>query len=339
MTSISDRGLVPQRSPSRKTRTPALADYLRVFTYATRWDFVSYAVASLASIGAGITLPFMIIVFGRLAADFSEYAKHPERLTVEAFYALLDRQALYMTGLFLGRWALNSVNKFCFRVIGIRLSSAVRARYLSALLALPIHVIDAMPAGAPATAITATSNTLQLGISERLGTFLEFMGTICAAIIVAFVWDWRLTLVTSSLILYMIVVLALLVPSIVAAQTATVVADGQGTAVASEALGGIRLVMACGAQAHVMESYTRWVREAKRHAHKMAPLVGLQMGLMVSMANPLFRNRLTLPVLRCVWSLRAGVLVRNEAVHRRRHLGCWGCHHSPHVRHAGLDVR
>lgn len=186
-----------------------------------------------------------------------------------------------MTGLFLGRWALNSINKFCFRVIGIRLSSAVRRRYLSALLALPIHVVDAMPAGAPATAITATSNTLQLGISERLGTFLEFSGTITAAIVVAFVWDWRLTLVTSSLVLYTVVVLAVLLPPIVAAQTATTQADGQATAVASEALGGIRLVMACGAQAHVMESYARWVREAKTQAHRMAPLLGLQMGLMV----------------------------------------------------------
>ncbi|KAH6685422.1 P-loop containing nucleoside triphosphate hydrolase protein [Plectosphaerella plurivora] len=280
MTSIANEGLIPPRTtPRRATRTPAFADYLRVFTYATHWDFLSYAVASVASVGAGITLPLMIIVFGRLTADFSEYVAHPERLTIEAFYALLDRQALYMTGLFLGRWALNSVNKFCFRVIGIRLSSAVRARYLSALLALPIHVIDSMPAGAPATAITATSNTLQLGISERLGTFLEFTGTICAAIIVAFVWDWRLTLVTSSLVLYSIVVLALLLPPIVNAQTATTSADSHATAVASEALGGIRLVMACGAQSHVMESYSKWVREAKNQAHKMAPLVGLQLGL------------------------------------------------------------
>lgn len=80
--SVSDQGLVPESSPAkpqpqqpkRAVRTPKLGDYLRVFSYATRWDFVTYAVAAVASVGAGITLPFMIIIFGRLAGDVSESA-------------------------------------------------------------------------------------------------------------------------------------------------------------------------------------------------------------------------------------------------------------------------
>lgn len=36
----------------------------RVFQYATKWDFFAYAAGILASIGAGITLPLMNVVFG-----------------------------------------------------------------------------------------------------------------------------------------------------------------------------------------------------------------------------------------------------------------------------------
>jgi hypothetical protein len=38
----------------------------RVFKYASKWDFVAYGAGVLASIGAGITLPLMNVVFGEL---------------------------------------------------------------------------------------------------------------------------------------------------------------------------------------------------------------------------------------------------------------------------------
>ncbi|KAH8819085.1 P-loop containing nucleoside triphosphate hydrolase protein, partial [Xylogone sp. PMI_703] len=261
-------------------RTPVFSDYLRVFSYATRWDFCIYVIASLASIGGGATMPLMNVIFGQLVGQFGDYYKDASAISRDDFERILNKQALYLMGLFIGRWGLNSINKFCFRMIGIRLSSAVRLHYMESLLAQSIHVIDSLPAGAPATAITTTSNTLQIGISERLGTFLQFMSTIIAALIVAFIWSWDLTLVTSSLILYTLAVLSVTLPLIVKGQTATVEADAQGTAVASEALGGIRLIMACGAQGHTITRYERWVHEAKKRAQRMAPAVGLQLGLL-----------------------------------------------------------
>ncbi|KAF5717568.1 multidrug resistance 1 [Fusarium mundagurra] len=263
----------------RPQRTPKVADYIRVFSYATKWDFFIYALASFASIGAGITMPLMNIIFGQLVNQFTDYFRDTSSFPTDKFQSILDRQALYIMALFLGRWGLNTINKYCFRMIGIRLSSAIRLHYLQSLFSQSIHVIDSMPAGAPATAITATSNTLQVGISERLGTFLEFNGTIWAAIIVAFVWSWDITLVTASLILYMMVVLSISMPILVKGQTATGQADAQGTAIASEALQGIRLVTACGAQSRVMARYRVWVQKAIEEGQKMAPFMGLHLGM------------------------------------------------------------
>ncbi|KPM39347.1 Multidrug resistance protein 1A [Neonectria ditissima] len=275
----SDSATLAGPSSQRPQRTPKFADYLRVFSYATKWDFCVYAIASFASIGAGITLPLMNVVFGKLVGQFTDFGKDSSSMSRQDFEDLLDRQALYILALFLGRWGLNTINKFCFRMIGIRLSSAVRLHYVQSLFAQSIHAIDSMPTGAPATAITSTSNTLQLGISERLGTFLEFNGTIWAAIIIAFTWSWNLTLVTSSLILYIIVILVTVFPFVVKGQTKTAQADAQGTAIASEALEGIRLVMACGAQGRVISRYQEWVERAMKEGHKTAPLLGLQFGL------------------------------------------------------------
>ncbi|KAE9373087.1 P-loop containing nucleoside triphosphate hydrolase protein [Stipitochalara longipes BDJ] len=272
--------LEKEADSKREERVPKFSDYLRVFSYATKWDFCIYIAASAASVGAGVTMPLMNVIFGQLVGQFTDHFKDSSTASSDDFQRILNKQALYIMALFIGRWGLNSTNKFCFRMIGIRLSSAVRLHYLKSLFRQSIQVIDSMPAGAPATAITATSNTLQSGISERLGTFLQSISTICAAFIVSFIWSWNITLVTSSLLLYVLVVLAVALPLIIKGLTASAKADAEGIAIASEALGGIRLVAACGAQSLITSLYGDRVQEAMRRAQKTAPFLGAQLGLL-----------------------------------------------------------
>lgn len=71
-----------------------------------------------------------------------------------------------------------------------------------------------MPPGYATGTITSNANVLQLGISEKLGVFVEFFSTITAAIIITFTWSWSLTLVTSTLILFILVVTSFFLPLI-----------------------------------------------------------------------------------------------------------------------------
>uniref|UniRef100_A0A8H7TLM0 ABC transporter n=1 Tax=Bionectria ochroleuca TaxID=29856 RepID=A0A8H7TLM0_BIOOC len=277
-----DSKLAPELTPETKSRPserkPAFSDYLRVFTYATKPDYFFYTVASLASIGAGITMPLMNIIFGQLVGQFTDFFRDTSSISQNDFKQILNKQALYIMALFFVRWALSAINKFCFRMIGIRLSSAIRLHYLESLFAQPIHVIDSLPAGAPATAITGTSNTLQIGVSDRLGVFLQYMSTIISALVISFTWSWDLTLVTSSLLIYLIVLLCIFMPILIKGQAATLKSDAQGNSVASEALGVMRLVMSCGAQSRIFSRYQGWVIKAKKEGQKTAPIVGMQVG-------------------------------------------------------------
>ncbi|KAJ4027545.1 hypothetical protein NW756_012737 [Fusarium oxysporum] len=281
----------PARSPEISTeekvtdvktqpgREPTIKDYIRVFTYATKWDLVVYVLASVASIGAGTTLPLMNIIFGQLVGQFTDYFQDPPGITRHEFEKLLDKQALYIMALFFGRFGLNYINKFCFRMIGIRLSSAVRLHYVECVLGQPIQVLDSMSPGAAASTITGTANVLQIGISEKLGIFMEFNGTIWTAIIVAFTWSWNLTLVTTSIILFLLLVLGTLMPFIIQGHARTAHSEAQATAVASEAFGGIRMLTACGAEERITARFCRWVEDARVKAQATSPLMGLQFGL------------------------------------------------------------
>ncbi|KAK4185523.1 P-loop containing nucleoside triphosphate hydrolase protein [Podospora australis] len=266
-----------QERPEREAK---FSDFTRVFTYATKWDYVLMVGAALASLGAGCTMPIMNIVFARLVGDFNSYfAPNGQGPTQEAFTAQVNRFSLYIFGLFIARFGLNYINKFCFRLIGIRMSAAIRLHYLRSLFDQTIHVLDTMPSGAAASTITGTANTLQLGISEKLGIFLEYLATIIAAIVIAFTYNWQLTLVTSSVILFLGLVLAVLLPFIIKGQSRLVKAEGKGTSVATEAFGGIRMITSCGAESRVSERYAEWVKKAKQATHFSAPFFSIQFGL------------------------------------------------------------
>lgn len=95
----------------RPEREAAMSDYLRVFSYATKWDYVLMAFGGLASVGAGITLPLMNIVFGKLVGQFNDYLTPDTVMNLGDFEKLLNKQALYIFILFIARAALSYVNK------------------------------------------------------------------------------------------------------------------------------------------------------------------------------------------------------------------------------------
>ncbi|KAJ4268428.1 hypothetical protein NW762_002491 [Fusarium torreyae] len=237
---------VEEKAKVRPERTANFKDYLRIFSYATKWDFVAYAAGFFCSIGGGITLPLMNVVFGQFVGNFTDYFLPGSTTSKSDFDNSIDRLALH---------------------------------YLQRLFGQSIHVLDSMPPGYATGTITSTANVLQLGISEKLGIFVEYNSTIVAAIIVAFVKNWSLTLVTSSIILYLFLVLGTLLPLILKANALITKAEGRAGAVASEALASVRMVAACGAESRISKRYAAFVEETKQHGKLLSPLIGGQLGL------------------------------------------------------------
>lgn len=109
--------------------------------------------------------------------------------------------------------------QFAFRMIGIRISSALRQEFLTALFSQSVHVLDSMPPGYATTIITSASNTVQLGISEKLGVFFEFNATMISSIIIAFIYSWQLSLVTFTAVVFIVLSVSVLMPPITLGQT------------------------------------------------------------------------------------------------------------------------
>ncbi|CAJ2500962.1 Uu.00g038150.m01.CDS01 [Anthostomella pinea] len=268
-----------QDAKLRPEREANFSDYIRIFKYARIWDFPLMVAAAVAAVGAGVTLPLMNVVFGSLVNNFNGYFLVPPTATREEFTASLNRNALYIFFLFLGRFILTYINKFSYRIVGIRMSAAIRLDYLRCLFGQTIHVLDSMPPGAAAGTITTTANTLQLGISEKLGTFIEYTATIIAATVIGFTYNWALALVTSSVLLFILLVIGTILPFTLRGTSRQTKAETRSSSVASETFSSIRMVTACGAEAQMARRFAVWAEAAKRHGQKTSPLLASQFGL------------------------------------------------------------
>ncbi|KUJ22548.1 P-loop containing nucleoside triphosphate hydrolase protein [Mollisia scopiformis] len=240
---------------SKAANKTSMKDYLRIFTYSTFWDRVLLAVASAAEIATGVTLPLMNIIFGNLVGSFS---------------------TLYIVYIFIARWVFSYISIFAFRMVGLRCSARLRLDFLKALFALPVSTLDTLPSGQASNTLTNTANVLQIGISEKLGTVLQFSTLMIASVAIAFKYSWQLTLVTSSVLIFVGLVYGTVIPIVVKLTKEVDHADAKAASIAGEVLGSIRMVVACGAEGRIAKRYAGWIQESNRRGIKKSPALGIQ---------------------------------------------------------------
>lgn len=95
----------------------------------------------------------------------------------------------------------------------------------------------------------------------------------------AFTYSWQVTLVTSSVVLFIGLCVGILLPFIIKGTSRSTAAETKAGAVATEAFSGIRMVYACGAQKKMGDTYSSWVVEAKKHGMYTSPFMGLNFAL------------------------------------------------------------
>lgn len=158
----------------------------------------------------------------------------------------------------------------------IRISAAMRLAYLRALFCQPISVLDTLPPGQTAAIITITANILQIGISEKLSMFIQSTSLVLTALTIAFYYNWLLTLVTSSGLIFIVGFYSFTIPRLVKMMKEVEHADRMSSSIASEVFTSIRMVAACEAEGKMAKRYADWVEESRRRGLLMSPLVAMQ---------------------------------------------------------------
>ncbi|RAL07161.1 ABC transporter ATP-binding protein [Aspergillus homomorphus CBS 101889] len=257
----------------------SLGSYFRLLSYASTSDRAILTVALVSSIGSGVPLPLMNIVFGSMVGEFNGYFTEGSSTTEAEFKSAISRLSLYIVYLFIAKFALTYFSMYCFRVIGLRVSGTLRLKYMQSLFAQPISKLDQVSVGSVTNTITTLSNSIQQSISDKLAILFQSLALLVAAYIIAFRYSWALTLVTSAALLFILIVCCFTLPLITKIQQKVDKADEKHSSIAAEVIGSIRTVVSLGAEGTLAERYAKWIEIARLRGRNLSFVIGAQLGL------------------------------------------------------------
>ena len=279
-----------------ETAPPAVAagfkSYIRIFTYLDHQGRLLDALAFAAAVAAGSALPLMNLVFGKFVTIFNNFAIG--RLDPEQYMSQVSKYAsvcpkylwynseeqltlsgrLYFVYLFVAKLVLTYIHSVAVSLAAIRATSALRLDFMRSLLRQPISFSDTQQHGS-AVKVTANGNTVTNGIAEKLSVLVQSCSTFVAAFAVAFAVQWKLTLITMSVVPTIIIVTAICLSIEVKSEDKIFAILGRSSVWAEQVFSSISTVHAFWLQRLMTERYDAYLSEIERVGRKKSPNYGV----------------------------------------------------------------
>lgn len=154
---------------------------------------------------------------------------------------------------------------------------------MAAILRQNIAFFDKLGAGEITTRITADTNLVQDGISEKIALTVTALSTFVTAFIIAFIKYWKLTLILSSTVFAIVCIMGAGSTFIVKYNKQSLESYALGGTVAEEVISSIRNATAFSTQDKLARQYDAHLIEAERWGLKLkvclAVMIGGMMGI------------------------------------------------------------
>lgn len=259
---------------------PVKVTYFSLYRYATRNDLLIIALSAFCAIAGGAVLPLMTIVFGSLGGTFGSFTSGRGG-TADSFSHQVDHLTLYFIYLAIGEFVTIYIATVGFIYTGEHMAAKIREQYLAGILRQNIAYFDARGAGEITTRITADTNLIQDGISEKVGLTLTAIATFITAYIIGFVKYWKLTLILTSTIFAIVFTSGFLGRFIVRWQKKSLASYAEGGTVAEEVISSIRNAVAFGTQDKLAREYDKHLTEAEKAGFRMKAILGSMIGFLM----------------------------------------------------------
>jgi ATP-binding cassette subfamily B (MDR/TAP) protein 1 len=154
----------------------------------------------------------------------------------------------------------------------------IQHAYLRAAFSQEIGFYDKGTSGSISMQATSNGKLIQGGIAEKLGLFIQALSTFVAAFVIAFISQWKLTLIVLCIIpaIFIVVGGASVFDSMINTQLFSVYA--QAGSYAENVLSGVRTVHAFNLGPRVVATYDSFLQAAYHHGMKKNKLFGLIFG-------------------------------------------------------------
>lgn len=252
--------------------------YFGLFRYASRNDLLIMLVSAFCAIVAGAALPLFTLLFGALADSMRSRALG--EIPYSVFYDDLVEYVLYFIYLGIAEFVTVYISTVGFIYTGEHVTQKTREHYLEAILRQNMAYFDKLGAGEVTTRITADTNLIQDGISEKVGLTLTALATFVTAFIVAYVRYWKLALICTSTIVALVLIMGGGSRFIIRFGKMSLDSYGKGGTVAEEVISSIRNATAFGTQDKLAKQYESHLAEAEKWGVRVQMILGVMVGWM-----------------------------------------------------------
>lgn len=264
----------------RQLETPEVkTSYKTLFRYATRNDIIIMIISAICAIGGGAVMPLMTVVFGQLAGTFQDYFRGTT--TGSDFQNELSHFTLYFVYLAIGEFVTIYICTLGFSWTGEHITRKVRENYLKAILRQNIGFFDKLGAGEVTTRITADTNLVQEGISEKISLTLTAIATFVTAFVIGFVKNARLTGILTSSIVAIVLSMGIGSTWMIKWNKTALNSYAVGGTVAEEVLSSIRNAVAFSTQDKLARQYDSYLKTAEKWGTRHKMLLGGLIGTMM----------------------------------------------------------
>jgi ATP-binding cassette subfamily B (MDR/TAP) protein 1 len=245
----------------------------------------------VTSIAAGVVLPLMTIIFGNAVGEFNKFSAGDtdaatfqhlildyvwvHQLESEKSCDLADLTRLWYIYLFVAKLVLSYISTLSICIAAIRTTRSLRQAFLDSLLRKEIWHFDSKDPSSVAVLVTTNGARINKGIADKFAFLIQYVAMFFAAFIVALARQWKLTLITMSIIPGIMVIISICVPIEAAIESRVMRMYSQGGSIAQEAISTIKNIHAFWAQGKMVEKYDNLLQQAHTEGKKKSILYGI----------------------------------------------------------------
>ncbi|KAI5460121.1 P-loop containing nucleoside triphosphate hydrolase protein [Mariannaea sp. PMI_226] len=265
------------QNEEEKSKDDGPNPFLRVFRYGSPKLYFLECIALLAAVASGVALAMTNIALGRFISILNKY--NTSESMSDNFMPAVQTTALYFVYIGIVRFVATYVYAALMTYVGHHLTRNLRHEYLRAALSQETGYFDQGVSGSIAMQATSNGKLIQAGIAEKLGLVVQALATFFAAFIIAFVRQWKLTLIIICLIPTLIIlVIGLSIPDAVI-ETNMLQTYAQAGSYAESIFSGIRTVHAFNLRPRILAKYETYLKEAYTEGMKKNLLYGFIFGV------------------------------------------------------------
>lgn len=255
------------------SKPSGFSTYTRIFWYANSVDYSLQAIAILAAIASGAGIALQNLIFGEFITILIRFTSGD--IAPDQFREHAKQLALYFVYLGIGRFGLSYIYNTLLAFTSHRIIRNIRQQYLKAALSQEIAFFDLGSGGSIATQATTNGRLIHGGISEKFGLTFQGASTFITAFVIAFVAQWKLTLICLCIAPATLFVNGAAAGIMAGHETKMLEIFAQSNSFAEGVLSSARTVSAFGMQRRLVEKFDDYLTAAHSVGKKISPFFGL----------------------------------------------------------------